>query len=183
MTAMQQGLAPVVGQGTQLLVLGSFPGVASLQAQAYYGHPRNQFWRLMGQVLTLPTLHELSYAQRLQALQDRGVGLWDVLTEAQRQGSLDSNIRAHVTSDLPSLLATLPALRAVAFNGGTAARIGMKQLGPWSARLQIFQLPSSSPAFTLSFEQKCQVWLQLKAVWGPYHGALTLRDIEPRAAQ
>jgi hypoxanthine-DNA glycosylase len=165
MTALQQGLAPVAGPHTRLLVLGSFPGVASLQAQQYYGHPRNQFWPLMAEVVGQP-LPEMDYAARLECLQAHHIGLWDVITHALRQGSLDSNIRSHVGSDLRGLLATLPELRALAFNGATAARIGLQQLGAAAQRYQVFKLPSSSPAYTLAYAQKRQAWLQLKTLLG-----------------
>ena len=165
MTALQQGLAPVVGAHTRLLVLGSFPGVASLRAQQYYGHPRNQLWPLMAEVIAEP-LPAMDYEARLQCLQAHHIGLWDVITHAQREGSLDSKIRAHVGSDLPGLLATLPELAAVAFNGGTAARIGLRQLGEMAGRYRLFKLPSSSPAYTLAYAQKRLAWLQLKSVLG-----------------
>lgn len=158
---MQQGLAPVAAPHTRLLVLGSFPGVASLRVQQYYGHPRNQFWPLMAEVVGEP-LPELDYAARLARLQAHDVGLWDVITHAQREGSLDSSIRAHVGSDLLSLLATLPQCRALAFNGGTAARIGLRQLGEAAARYALIALPSSSPANTLAYAEKRLAWLQLK---------------------
>jgi len=160
--ALQQGLAPVVCADTRLLVLGSFPGVASLQVQQYYGHPRNHFWRLMGEVLGEP-LYELPHAQRLAPLRRHRVGLWDVITQAQREGSLDSSIRAHVGSDLPNLLAELPAVTTLAFNGGTAARIGVRQLGTEGGRYRIVALPSSSPAYTLAYEHKRTAWLALRA--------------------
>lgn len=163
MTALEQGLAPVAGPHTRLLVLGSFPGVASLRVQQYYGHPRNQFWPLMAEVIAEP-LPEMDYAARLQCLQAHQVGVWDVITQAQREGSLDSNIRAHVGSDLPGLLAGLPELAVLAFNGSTAARIGMKQLGAAAQRYQVFKLPSSSPAYTLAYAQKRLAWLQLKSL-------------------
>lgn len=163
--ALQQGLAPVAGVHTRLLVLGSFPGVASLQANAYYGHARNQFWPLMAEVVGEP-LPELDYATRLARLQAHEVGLWDVITQAQREGSLDSSIRAHVASDLTSLLASLPRLSVLAFNGATAARIGLKQLGSSAQRYRIIQLPSSSPAYTLSYAQKRLAWLELKRLLG-----------------
>lgn len=165
MTALQQGLAPVAARHTRLLVLGSFPGVASLQAQQYYGHPRNQFWPLLAEVIGQP-LPAMDYEARLECLQAHNVGLWDVITHAQRQGSLDSKIRAHVGSDLLGLLDTLPELRALAFNGGTAARIGLKQLGAVAQRYEVFKLPSSSPAYTLAYAQKRLAWRQLKTLLG-----------------
>jgi hypoxanthine-DNA glycosylase len=155
-----QGLAPHVGIDTRLLLLGSFPGVASLQAQQYYGHPRNQFWRLLGDVLGLP-LAGADYAARLQLLRAHRVGLWDVITETERIGSLDSKIRDPRASDLAMLLGRLPALRTIGFNGGTALRIGLRQLGERAAAYRILALPSSSPAYTLSYEDKLRAWQQL----------------------
>ncbi|OYU27922.1 MAG: DNA-deoxyinosine glycosylase [Burkholderiales bacterium PBB2] len=156
-----QGLAPHVFADTRLLVLGSFPGVASLQAQAYYGHPQNQFWRLLGESLGL-ALASAGYAERLALLQQAGVGLWDVIQTTQRRGSLDSDIRNPEASDLLGLIeARLPRLRAIAFNGGTAARLGLRQLGDQAGRWRIHALPSSSPAYTLSYAKKLAVWAQL----------------------
>lgn len=145
----------------QLLVLGSFPGVASLQAQRYYGHPRNQFWRLLGEALDLP-LATVDYERRLALLSEAQVGLWDVITETQRKGSLDSDIRDPLASDLRGLLGGLPELRCIAFNGGTAQRIGLRQLGPeLAARYRILGLPSSSPAYTLAYADKRLAWQKI----------------------
>ena len=151
---------------TRLLLLGSFPGVASLQAQQYYGHPRNQFWRLLGEALNLP-LADSGYERRLTLLAEAHVGLWDVITETQRRGSLDSDIRDPLASDLRGLLGGLPALRCIAFNGNTAHRIGLRQLGPeLAARYRILALPSSSPAYTLAYEKKRLVWMGLPHAQG-----------------
>jgi double-stranded uracil-DNA glycosylase len=151
---------PVVQANTSLLVCGSLPGVRSLAASRYYAHPQNQFWRLMGAVIDQP-LPELAYEDRLAAILAAGAGLWDVVASGRRQGSLDAAIRIHQTHDLPGLVATLPHLRGVAFNGGTAARIGTRLLA--GSGLDLVQLPSSSPAYTLSFEEKCRSWLALRA--------------------
>jgi len=149
---------PLVDQHTRLLILGSLPGDASLQAAQYYAHPRNQFWRLLGEVLQ-QELTTLDYAARLTALQAHGVGLWDVVAQAQRKGSLDSAIRDASPNDLATLCARLPALRAIAFNGASAAAIGRKQLGALLANLTLFDLPSSSPAYTLNYAAKLAQWL------------------------
>jgi hypoxanthine-DNA glycosylase len=149
--------APVVNERTRLLVLGSLPGEKSLTLQEYYGNRQNRFWALMSEV-TGADLVPLSYAARLQTLLDHGVGLWDVVAEAHRPGSLDSRIRDHADNDLPGLLARLPELKVIAFNGGTAARLGLKILGEQASNYKIAQLPSSSPAYTLPYAEKSLQW-------------------------
>ncbi|GGP19681.1 DNA-deoxyinosine glycosylase [Silvimonas iriomotensis] len=153
---------PVVNPQTRLLILGSLPGEASLAQQQYYAHPQNRFWELLGSVIGVD-LRAQPYAQRLDTLLAHGVGLWDVIAQAERKGSLDAAIRNHAHNALTDLIATLPALRAVAFNGGTSARIGRKQLQV-AQGLQLIDLPSSSPAYTLAFAQKLNVWSALAAV-------------------
>jgi hypoxanthine-DNA glycosylase len=156
----KSGFSPIVDAGARVLILGSLPGEASLAVQQYYGNPRNAFWRLMEGVLDTP-LVPLAYDDRLAALRSRGVGLWDVIAEAERPGSLDAAIRDPAANDLLTLVATLPNLRAVAFNGGAAARLGGKLLGE---RLPILALPSSSPAHAArTFEQKAAAWSGLRA--------------------
>jgi len=159
--ARKRCFEPVLDANTRLLILGSLPGEKSLALQEYYGNRQNAFWRLMSAVLGVE-LVELAYAARLQTLLDHGVGLWDVVAEAQRPGSLDSAIRQRDDNDLPGLLARHPAIRAIGFNGGTAAKLGLKVLGEQAARYQIFTLPSSSPAYTLSYPEKALQWLRLQ---------------------
>ncbi len=150
-----QGLPPVLGRRTRLLVLGSFPGVASLQAQQYYAHPRNQFWPLLGAIWGLD-LPALPYAQRLSAARERGLGLWDVYASCRRRGSLDQAIEDAELNDLASLRRRAPALRCVAHNGGESARTRklVAALG-----YTVMRLPSTSPAnASWSFERKLAAW-------------------------
>jgi hypoxanthine-DNA glycosylase len=152
------GLAPVVSPGTRLLLLGSFPGVASLQAQQYYAHPRNQFWPLLGVLWGLQDLPRQPYAQRLAELHRRGLGLWDVYAACRREGSLDSAIEAAEPNDLAGLIRQLPQLRGLAHHGGESARARRitEAFG-----LPVFRLPSSSPAnASWSFERKQAAWRQ-----------------------
>ena len=152
---------PVVDAHTRLLVLGSLPGEQSLARNEYYGNKQNRFWVLMSEV-TGTDLVALDYPSRLAALRARHVGLWDVVAEAHREGSLDSRIRERDDNDLQALIATLPQLKAIAFNGGTAGRLGMKVLGKQATHLHIVHLPSSSPAYTLAYAEKLNAWLQLR---------------------
>ena len=157
---LKRSFPPVVNEAVRLLVLGSLPGERSLAATRYYAHPQNQFWRLIGAVIEAD-LEALDYPRRLEKLLRAGVGLWDSVGSAIRPGSLDGAIRGHEANPLAELAAGLPELRAIGFNGGTSARIGMKALGD-QPRLQLVPLPSSSPAYTLPFERKREAWLRLR---------------------
>lgn len=158
---IKRSFDPVVDLETRLLVLGSLPGEASLAASRYYAHPRNQFWRLMSAVIE-QDLAALKYEDRLVTLLDHRVGLWDVVESATRKGSLDGAIRDHQPNRLADLAGRLPRLAAIAFNGGTAAAIGRRQLAQ-VPDLTLISLPSSSPAYTLPIENKRALWLLLKA--------------------
>lgn len=133
----------------------------SLARAQYYGNPRNQFWRLMEAAAGLE-LVALPYEARLESLLAAGVGLWDVIASANRKGSLDTAIRGHQPNALLAFIGTLPLLGAVAFNGGVATKIGMKQLAG-ASDATLVALPSSSPAYTLAFETKLAEWRQLAA--------------------
>jgi len=152
---------PVVDGNTRLLVLGSLPGDASLEAGEYYAHPRNGFWRLLGGVIERDLIG-LAYPDRLDALGAARVGLWDVIARAERQGSIDQAIRNAEAADLRQLVASLPRLRAVAFNGATAAKIGRRTLAGVEG-LTLIDLPSSSPAHaSRSFADKAEAWSVLQ---------------------
>ena len=158
---LQHCFPPVADARTRLLVLGSLPGAVSLARRQYYAHPQNLFWRLMSRVIERD-LVPLDYEARLLALLKAGVGLWDTVAAATRKGSLDADIRLQAASDLAALAETLPELRAVAFNGGTSARIGRRQLAGVEG-IDLVDLPSSSPAYaSLSFEAKLERWLKLR---------------------
>lgn len=159
----KSGFDPVVDADTRLLILGSLPGDASLRAGQYYGHPRNAFWRLIGGV-NGRDLAALPYEDRLAALKAAGVGLWDVIASAERPGSLDAAIRRPEAADLRGLVDHLLALRAVAFNGGKAAKLGRAILAGRAEGLALIDLPSSSPAFTCAYEAKAAAWSRL-APW------------------
>lgn len=159
---LKRGFPPVVDERTRVLILGSLPGEASLAVGRYYANPRNQFWRLLEATLRTG-LVALPYDARLAALSDRGVGLWDTVAEARRAGSLDSAIRDAVETDLVGLVDALPALRAVAFNGAAAARIGARRLAALRDGPAQIALPSSSAAHAaMTFEAKAEAWSALR---------------------
>ncbi|MFZ6864190.1 DNA-deoxyinosine glycosylase [Undibacterium sp. Ji67W] len=153
------GFAPVIDEGTHTLILGSFPGVASLESQQYYGFRHNQFWRLMSAVIG-KDLQALEYSHKLDQLLSAGVGLWDVFKSCQRQGSLDSAIRGGELNDFVTLKHQYPRLRRICFNGKTAAKI---QAYFNEHAYETLVLPSSSPANAmLTLEQKLLIWQKIR---------------------
>ncbi|HEX5783322.1 MAG TPA: DNA-deoxyinosine glycosylase [Burkholderiaceae bacterium] len=158
-----QGLPPILDAHTRLLVLGSFPSVASLRAQCYYAHPQNQFWKILGALWGLP-LVDMPYPERVAVLLARGLGVWDVYAACEREGSLDSAIRHARLNDLAGLRLRCPALQAIAHNGGESFRHARhtRALG-----LPVLRLPSTSPAnASWSFERKLAAWREVLAQHG-----------------
>jgi hypoxanthine-DNA glycosylase len=154
---LKRGLPPAVAPDARVLLLGSFPGEESLRQSQYYAHPRNQFWRLLGDILALP-LHDLPYSQRLQRLAKLRIGVWDIITHCERAGSLDGDIRNAALSQFEWLRDHAPRLEVVAMNGqkaGTAER----RLATLGYRTLV--LPSSSPAYTLPYAEKLEAWRAL----------------------
>ena len=156
------GLPPIARSDARLFILGSLPGDASLAAQRYYAHPTNQFWRLVGQAIG-EELQPLGYEERLERLAARRIGLWDVIASAARRGSLDQAIRLAQHNQIEHLLRDFPDVRAIAFNGATAAAAGRKLIGTPPPGVTLIDLPSSSAANTRPFAEKAAAWARLGA--------------------
>ncbi len=157
------GLAAVAGPTTRLLLLGSFPGRASLAAGQYYAHPRNHFWPILSALWGID-MTALPYDARLRTMQRHGLGLWDVYAACRREGSLDAAIEDAQPNDLAALAERLPRLAAVAHNGGESARAMRvtRSLG-----VPVYRLPSTSPAnASWSFARKCAAWADVFAACG-----------------
>jgi len=158
---MLTGLPPLVSDQTRLLILGSFPGVASLAAQQYYGHPQNHFWKILQAIWpSSPCPAGVnSYQIRSEWLLDRKLGLWDVYAACEREGSLDSRIRQPVVNDFAQLQRLCPRLEAIAHNGGESFKHARHTalLG-----LPVYKLPSTSPAnASWSFARKLAAWREV----------------------
>jgi len=154
------GLAPVIAANTRILILGSFPGAASLAAQQYYAHPRNLLWPILS-ALTGEPLADLPYDERLLRLLAHGFGLWDVLGACERAGSLDSAIRKPAANDFARLRELCPLLQTVGFNGQTSGKFA-PQFAAEGYRTLV--LPSTSPAHaSLTLAQKLAQWQMVLA--------------------
>lgn len=160
---LQEGLPPVIARHTRLLVLGSFPGAASLAAGQYYAFPRNHFWPILSALWGVD-LRGMPYEARLAEVKRRGLGLWDVYARCRREGSLDTAIHDAEYNDFASLRRRAPQLAALAHNGGESARAmpHTRALG-----LPVFRLPSTSPAnASWSFERKLAAWREVFVAHG-----------------
>jgi hypoxanthine-DNA glycosylase len=159
---------PIVGDQPRVLILGSMPGIRSLELNQYYGHPRNLFWAFMNEICGASP--EFDYQHRVEVLQRSGIALWDVLQHCEREGSLDADIivSSEVPNDIPGLLDHHPTIRAVAFNGRKAEQAFRKHIIPQLTAPQLenltqFPLPSTSPAnANISKAEKLKRWLEIK---------------------
>ncbi|MCD6673768.1 MAG: DNA-deoxyinosine glycosylase [Burkholderiaceae bacterium] len=150
-----RGLPPVIAPHSRLLILGSFPGEASLAAGHYYAHPRNLFWPILGQVLGEP-LDEWPFERRYETMLAAGLAIWDVWGACRREGSLDSAIRDAAANDFVRLHRLAPHLGAVLFNGQAAGRFEPRFR---DAGYQTRVMPSTSPAYaSMPRERKLESW-------------------------
>jgi len=170
MIEVSEGFPPVCEASARLLVLGSLPGVRSLQQRQYYAQPRNAFWRIMGEICG--AFPQLSYGERLKRLRASGIALWDVLAAAERPGSLDSRIRraSMKVNDFEPFLGAHPRIGLICFNGRTAADMFARHVTPTLSvpAPRAVVLPSTSPAHAgMPYEEKLRLWrAQLESVVG-----------------
>ena len=156
-----QSFAPIETADARILILGSMPGEASLRAGQYYAHPRNLFWRIMGELLGADPASP--YDLRIQALKSARIALWDVLRSCRRKGSLDSNIdhESLVPNDFAAFFLSHPQITRVFFNGTKAEQCYRRHKQPVTGieSIEYLRLPSTSPAnASLSYERKLDAW-------------------------
>lgn len=166
MTAIRS-FPPSAGPGARVLILGSMPGEESQRKQQYYAHPRNAFWRIMGELFGFSP--NLPYPERLECLKRGGVALWDTLASCERKGSLDSDIREPVPNDIAGLLAEYPSITHIFCNGTAAFQFLKRCHAPlFHGKRIILRLPSTSPAAArFTYGEKLEMWqIVRKAVKG-----------------
>ena len=152
--------APIISEDAQILILGSVPGVKSLEMQQYYAHPQNQFWRIIFHLFN--ENYTSDYGEKLQVLKRNKIALWDVIDTCERKGSLDSEIRNEEANDIRQLLKNYPNIKAIFCNGQKSFKNLQKIMGK-ECVIPIFVLPSTSPLHTISFEKKLREWEILKS--------------------
>ena len=149
------GFPPVYAKDARVLILGSMPSVESLRQNFYYAHPRNIFWPMLAGILGEP-LPDCTEAKKEMLIRHR-IALWDTAQSCVRIGSLDSAIRDPRANDFEALYARCPQITRVLFNGAAAMNLYLKLVGNRDGRILV-RLPSTSPAYTLSYSEKERLW-------------------------
>jgi len=149
---------PIVDDQSEILILGSIPGVKSLEKQQYYGHPQNKFWPIIFHLFNEEFTDD--YNQRIKILKKHHIAVWDVIDSCERKGSLDSEIKNEEANQIAELLDEHLNIKAIFCNGGKSYKNLQKLLGK-NYRLPIFQLPSTSPLHTVSFDVKLEDWKRI----------------------
>ena len=150
---------PIIDDYSEIIILGSIPGVKSLEKQQYYGHPQNKFWKIIFELLDEEFTED--YDQRIQTLKKHHIALWDVIDSCERRGSLDSEIKNEEANQIGELLENYPNIKAIFCNGGKSYKNLQKILGK-NYKIPVFLLPSTSPLHTVSFEKKLEEWKKIK---------------------
>ena len=149
---------PIVSKDSKILILGSVPGVKSLEKQQYYGHPQNAFWKIIFE-LTKENLTD-DYAEKIEILKKHHIALWDVIDSCERRGSLDSEIRNEEANEIAELLTQFPNIQSIFCNGQKSYKNLQKIMGK-NVQIPIHLLPSTSPLHTISFDKKLEEWRKI----------------------
>lgn len=157
MNTAKQSFPPLIDANCTTLILGTLPGEDSLKFQQYYGHSRNAFWRIVGDMVGL-NLTDKPYLEKCDVLLKHRIALWDTLATAERKGSLDSNIRTPVCNDIPALLRDYPQITRIGFNGKKARHFFKAHEAALPRPIALVNLPSTSPAYTLAYASKLAAW-------------------------
>ena len=148
--------APIADENSRILILGTMPSVKSLEEGFYYAHPRNAFWPMMAEILNQPRPQSVGEKKRL--LLEHGIALWDAAKSCVREGSLDSAMREIELNDFEAFFARYPQIEKVLLNGGTAWTLYHKLGGEITGARPCVKMPSTSPAYTMKYEDKLAAW-------------------------
>lgn len=151
---------PVISKDSNILILGSVPGIKSLEMQEYYAHPQNKFWRILFELFNED--YTTNYAEKIDLLKKNKIAVWDVIDSCERKGSLDTKIKNENHHNILQLLNDFPSIKVIFCNGQKSFKTLGKIL-PNDPKIPVFVLPSTSPAYTISYQQKLKDWSALKS--------------------
>ena len=147
-------ISPIYNEGSQVLILGSFPSVRSRKEGFFYGHKQNRFWKMLSSVLNASVPETVDEKKKL--LTDNGIALWDVIASCEISGSADSSIKNAEPNDISVILGCCD-IRAIITNGKKASEMYRRYIFPKTG-IEDICLPSTSPAnasFSLDRLIKC----------------------------
>ncbi len=155
-----KSFAPSIDNNSKVLILGSMPGVKSLEEQQYYAHPQNRFWKVMGHILGEPNLDEFDYDSKLKTLLKNNIALWDTIKSCRREGSLDSDIQNETPNDIRKLLKNYPNIKKICLNGNKSYSAFKKYFPDLLKKYSCQKMPSTSPANArYSLEKLVEKWV------------------------
>ena len=150
--------APFIDKNSTILILGTFPSIKSFEENFYYGHPKNQFWKLLASVYGEDTPKTID--EKRAFLKRHSIALWDVVKSCDRKNSLDSNLKNIVPNDIKDLLKEYPNIKKIYFTSKTAQKVYEKFFK--DINKPYFYLDSPSPAYAKkSFEDKLKSWREV----------------------
>ena len=151
---------PIVSEDSEILILGSVPGIKSLEMQEYYAHPQNKFWRILFELFQEDFTAD--YAEKIELLKKNKIAVWDVIDSCERKGSLDTEIKNEAHHDILQLLQDFPSIKVIFCNGQKSFK-SLRKILPDDLKIAILVLPSTSPAYTIPYQQKLKDWSVLKS--------------------
>lgn len=156
---MISSFPPIIDANAETLILGTMPGATSLLKQEYYGYPQNAFWKIMFSIFDKLPIPEV-FQEKANLLIKNKIALWDVLQNCERKGSLDIHIKNQVENDFDSLLTEYPKIKRILFNGKESHKYFVRKFGQIEG-ITYHVMPSTSPANTVAFEKKLQLWSEV----------------------
>ena len=151
---------PVISKDSNILILGSVPGIKSLEMQEYYAHPQNKFWRILFDLFN--ENYTTDYAEKIKLLKKNKIAVWDVINSCERKGSLDTKIKNENHHNILQLLDDFPSIKIIFCNGQKSFKT-LRKILPDDSKIPLFVLPSTSPAYTIPYQQKLKDWSALKS--------------------
>ncbi|HHS92116.1 MAG TPA: DNA-deoxyinosine glycosylase [Campylobacterales bacterium] len=150
MSREEHPFEPLVFKNSEILILGSFPSIESFNKAFYYAHPRNQFWKLLSALTSLP-IHNID--QKIWLLKESKIALWDMVKNCTRENSLDSSLEEIEVNDIAALLEAYPSIQKIAFTGRLSEKLYQMHFN--YLEIETVYLPSPSSAYAkMRFEEK-----------------------------
>ena len=156
---------PCIDNNSKILILGSMPGIKSLEEQQYYAHPQNRFWKVMGIICNEPNLYEFDYDLKLKILLGNNIALWDTIKSCKREGSLDTDIQDEKPNDIRKLLKKYPNIKKICLNGNKSYSAFKKYFPDLLEKYFCHKMPSTSPANAkYSLEKLIKEYLSIQKI-------------------